>query len=92
MVESNTITITVLPLPAASISISASATSITAGQSVTFTGTVLNADGSPVSGQEVTLVDSTTGSTFTTTTNSSGTYSFVITFDTAGSYTLYSET
>lgn len=92
MVQSNTITITVLELPAASITISASATSVNVGQSVTISGTVLNADGSAVSGQAVTLVDSTTGSTSSATTDSNGNYSFDITFNAAGAYSLYAET
>jgi type 1 fimbria pilin len=91
MVTSNSITITVAAvLVPTTITLAASATSITAGGSVTFSGTVLDQNGNPVSNDTVTLTDSTTGASLTTSTNSSGAYSFSVSFPNAGTFVVYS--
>jgi len=74
------------------ISLTASTTTVTAGQTVLFTATVLN-NGVPASGIPVTLTDQTTGGSASTTTNSSGIAEFDVTFSASqypvGTYTLY---
>ena len=89
-ITSNSITITVSDVPN-SITLTASATSVTVGQTVTFSGTVLDPLGNGLSGVTVTLVDSTTGTTSTTKSGSGGAFSFNVTFNSAGTYTLYAE-
>jgi hypothetical protein len=61
------------------ISLSASTTTVTIGQTVVFTATVLE-NGNPAQGIPVTLTDLTTGKSSTTNTNSSGIAEFDITF------------
>ena len=93
MVQSNTITITVTAPPTvSSITITASASSVNTGQTVTISGIVMESNGSAAANQTVTLVDSTTGGTLSTTTDSSGNYSMDVVFNTAGTYQLYTET
>ena len=89
MVNSNIVTITVLsPSPTlGSITLQASSTSITAGQSVTFSGLASSTTGTALGGV-VLSINVSSSSVGTVTTNSSGAYSMSVVFPTAGTYSV----
>ena len=60
-----------IPWSGYSVSLSASSTTVTVGNSIVLTATVLDGESSPASGETVTFYNGTT-SVYTTTTNSSG--------------------
>lgn len=70
-----------------SLQLTTSQPSAPVGTRVPYKATLLQ-NGSPVSGQAVTLTDITTGTTSTTNTNSSGVADFDVTFDSPGTYEL----
>ena len=93
MIESNKITITVTaPITPTTITIEASSYDVSTNTPVTISGEVTDQNDKPIPNITVTLIDATTNTQSTATTNSSGNYSFTVTFTNAGTYTIYTET
>ena len=69
------------------LTLSSNESSVNAGGTVMFTANITN-NGSPVSGTQVTLTDTTTGTSNSTTTDSSGNADFNVTFNSPGTYNL----
>lgn len=94
MIESNNVTVTVsAPAPVlGSLSLTVSPTAINTGGTADFTATALDTNGQPYAGASLSLVDNTTGQIISMgTTNASGVVSVSVTFNSAGTYTLYAE-
>ena len=69
------------------LTLSSNESSVNAGGTVVFTANLTN-NGSPVSGTQVTLTDTTTGTSSSTTTDGSGNADFNVTFNSPGTYNL----
>lgn len=96
VIKSNSATVIVTaPAPSlvlTSITLSPASADIQTGQSVDFTATAYDQNGNPMSGVALTFLDQTTGTTLNMgSTDSSGQVSISVTFNTAGTYTVYAE-
>ena len=69
------------------LTLSSNESEVHAGGTVVFTANLTN-NGSPVSGTQVTLTDTTTGTSSSTTTDGSGNADFNVTFNSPGTYNL----